>query len=453
MKILANILEAVGHTPLVRLNRVTADFGVKCTVLVKVEGQNPGNSVKDRPALFMLEEAERQGLVKPGATIIEPTSGNTGIGLAQAAAVKGYRCIFVMPDKMSEDKVRLLQAYGAEVVITPTNVEASDPRSYYSVADRLTSEIPNAFQPNQFKNLDNPEAHYRTTGPEIWDDTDGKVTHFVASMGTGGTITGTAKYLKEMNPQVIVVGADPEGSIYSGDTPKAYAVEGIGMSCVPPTIDLSLINVFERVNDKESFQMARRLTREEGIFVGGSAGTAVVAGLRVAKGLPADAIVVVILPSGGRSYVSKLYSDTWMQDNGFLDERAGGKLADLLRHKSLLQPIIYVGPSDPLQRAVNLLRQYNISQLPVMAGDEVVGSIQEGEVMRLVLERVDMDTTLVRDVMGRPFPQLSADADVADACYTLAEGDMAVLVVSDRRPVGVLTKIDFIHYLSDHAKK
>ena len=449
MKYLANILEAIGHTPLVRLNKVTE--GVKCTVLVKVEGQNPGNSVKDRPALFMLEEAERRGLIKPGATIVEPTSGNTGIGIAQAAAVKGYRCIFVMPDKMSEDKVRLLQAYGAEVVITPTNVEASDPRSYYSVADRLTSEIPNAFQPNQFKNLDNPEAHYRTTGPEIWSDTDGRITHLVASMGTGGTITGTARYLKEQRPGVVVVGADPIGSIYSGGEPEPYFVEGIGMSCVPPTIDLTLVDHFERITDKESFLMARRLTREEGIFAGGSSGTAVVAALNVARTLPPEAVVVVILPSGGRSYVSKLYSDTWMKDNGFLDDHPAGKLADLLRHKSLLQPIIYVGPSDPLQRAASLLRQYNISQLPVMAGDEVVGSIHEGEVMRLVLEKVDLNTTLVRNVMGRPFPQLSADADVADACYTLADGDTAVLVVSDRRPVGVLTKIDFIHYLADHA--
>ncbi|MEB3196969.1 MAG: cystathionine beta-synthase [Candidatus Sericytochromatia bacterium] len=449
MNYLGSILEAIGNTPLVRLNKVTD--GASCLVLAKVEAQNPGNSVKDRPSLFMLEEAERRGLLKPGATIVEPTSGNTGIGLAQAAAVKGYRCIFVMPDKMSEDKVRLLQAYGAEVIITPTNVEASDPRSYYSVADRLTAELPNAFQPNQFKNLDNPEAHYRTTGPEIWRDTEGRVTHLVASMGTGGTLSGVARFLKEQNPEIVVIGADPEGSIYSGDEPKPYYVEGIGMSCVPPTADVSLVDRFERVSDRDSFRMARRLTREEGIFCGGSCGTAVTAAVRVASQLPPDAVVVVILPSGGRSYVSKLYSDAWMADHHFIDEPPASKLADLLRQKASLQPIIHVGPSEPVQRAANLLRQYNISQLPVMAGDEVVGAIQEGDVLRLALEKVDLASTLVRDVMGRPFPQLSADVDVADACYTLAEGDSAVLVVSERRPVGVLTRIDFIHFLADQA--
>ncbi|MDB5098951.1 MAG: cystathionine beta-synthase [Cyanobacteria bacterium RYN_339] len=450
MKYFENVLEAIGRTPLIKLNKVTE--GIACTVLAKVEGMNPGGSVKDRPALFMLEQAEKRGLIKPGATIIEPTSGNTGVGLAQAAAVKGYRCIFVMPDKMSEDKVRLLQAYGAEVVITPTNVESADPRSYYSVADRLTAEIPHAFQPNQFKNLDNPMAHYLSTGPEVWQDTAGKVTHLVASMGTGGTITGTARYLKEQNPNVVVVGADPAGSIYSGDEPKPYFVEGIGMSCVPPTIDLSLVDIKERISDRETFTMARRLTREEGIFAGGSSGTAVAAALRIARTLPADAVVVVILPSNGRSYVSKLYSDAWMIDNGFLDERPAGKLSDLLRHKSILQPIISVTPADTVQRASVLLRQYNISQLPVMQDDEVVGSIQETEVMRLVLEKVDLNTTYIHQVMGRPFPTLSADSDVTDACYTVAESDSAVLVVSDRRPVGVLTKIDFIHFLADHHK-
>ncbi|MFP5502034.1 MAG: PLP-dependent cysteine synthase family protein, partial [Candidatus Sericytochromatia bacterium] len=259
MKYLSNILEGIGHTPLVRLNKVTE--GIGCTVLVKVEAMNPGGSVKDRPALYMLEQAEKRGLIQPGATIIEPTSGNTGIGLAQAAAVKGYRCIFVMPDKMSEDKVRLLQAYGAEVVVTPTNVASDDPRNYQQVADRLTKEIPNAFQPSQFRNQDNPEAHYLTTGPEIWEDTDGKITHFVGAMGTGGTITGTSRYLKEQNPNMVVIGADPEGSIYSGGEAGPYLVEGIGMSCIPPTIDLSLVDRFERVSDQESFLMARRLTR------------------------------------------------------------------------------------------------------------------------------------------------------------------------------------------------
>jgi cystathionine beta-synthase len=271
-------------------------------------------------------------------------------------------------------------------------------------------------------------------------------------MGTGGTITGTARYLKEQNPNVVVVGADPAGSVYSGDEPKPYFVEGIGMSCVPPTIDLSLVDLKERVTDQETFTMARRLTREEGIFAGGSSGTAVVAALRVARTLPADAVLVVILPSNGRSYVSKLYSDAWMIDNGFMEERPAGKLSDLLRHKSILQPIISVTPADSVQRASTLLRQYNISQLPVMQGDEVVGSIQETEVMRLVLEKVDLNTTKIHEVMGRPFPTLPADADVTDACYTVAEGDSAVLVVSDRRPVGVLTKIDFIHFLADHYK-
>jgi cystathionine beta-synthase len=383
MKYHNTILDAIGHTPLIKLNKVTE--GIACTVLLKAEGLNPGGSVKDRPALFMLEQAEKRGIIKPGATIIEPTSGNTGIGLAMAAAVKGYRCIFVMPDKMSEDKVCLLQAYGAEVIITPTNVAADDPRNYQMVADRLTAEIPNAYQPSQFRNLDNPEAHYLSTGPEIWADTDGKITHFVASMGTGGTISGTARYLKEQNPHVVVVGADPAGSIYSGDEPKPYFVEGIGMSCVPPTIDLKLVDQMERVSDLETFQMARRLTREEGIFVGGSTGTAVVAALRVARELPADAVVVVVSPSNGRSYMSKFYSDHWMIDNGFMAEQPAGKLSDLLRHKPLLQPIISVRPDEPVARAAHLLRQYNVSQLPVLADDQLVGSIQENEVMRLVL--------------------------------------------------------------------
>lgn len=451
MKYYETILDAIGHTPLIKLNKVTE--GIAATVLLKAEGLNPGGSVKDRPALYMLEQAEKAGLIKPGATIIEPTSGNTGIGLAMAAAVKGYRCIFVMPDKMSEDKVRLLQAYGAEVIITPTNVAADDPRNYQVVADRLTAEIPNAYQPSQFRNLDNPQAHYLSTGPEIWQDTDGKITHYVASMGTGGTITGTARYLKEQNPNVIVVGADPVGSIYSGDEPKPYFVEGIGMSCVPPTIDLTLVDQFERVDDHESFVMARRLTREEGIFVGGSTGTAVVAALRVARELPADAVVVVVSPSNGRSYMSKFYSDNWMIDQGFMKEQPAGKLSDLLRHKSLLQPIISVRPEEPVARAAQLLRQFNVSQLPVLQDEVVVGSIQENEVMRLVLEKVDLTATTVRDVMGHPFPQLDVDTSVVDACYTVADGDAAVLVTSNRRPVGVLTKIDFIHYMADVFKK
>src|ERR1700678_1810578 len=287
-----NALSALGNTSLVKLNKVTD--GAECLVLAKVEYMNPGGSVKDRPAVAMLEEAERAGLLKPGGTIVEPTSGNTGSGLAMAAAIRGYRCILVMPDKMAKEKIDLLKAYGAEVVVTPTNVPPDSPESYYGVANRLASEIPGAFQPNQFHNQFNPEAHYRTTGPEIWQQTNGTITHFVAGIGTGGTISGTARYLKDQNPKIHVVGADPEGSIYSGDTPRSYAVEGIGMSYLPETVDLKVIDEMVRVSDRESFLMARRITREEGLLVGGSSGTAAVAAVKLAKTLPKDAIVVVL---------------------------------------------------------------------------------------------------------------------------------------------------------------
>ncbi|MGB8520074.1 MAG: cysteine synthase family protein, partial [Candidatus Tumulicola sp.] len=287
-----NALEAIGHTPLVRLNKVTGDAG--CLVLAKVEYMNPGGSVKDRPAVAMLDAAEQRGLLKPGGTIVEPTSGNTGTGLAMAAAIRGYRCILVMPDKMSKEKIDLLRAYGADVVITPTNVPADSPESYYAVANRLAAEIPGAFQPNQFHNQFNPEAHYHTTGPEIWEQTRGTVTHFVAGIGTGGTISGTARYLKEKNPEIHVVGADPEGSIYSGDIPRSYHVEGIGMNYLPETVDLRVIDEVIRVSDRESFLLARRITREEGLLVGGSSGTAAVAAVKLAQTLPPESIVVVI---------------------------------------------------------------------------------------------------------------------------------------------------------------
>ena len=315
MKYASSVLEAIGHTPLVRLQRVAA--GLRPTILAKVEYLNPGGSIKDRIGLAMIEAAEREGLLRPGGTIVEATAGNTGAGLALAAAVKGYRCVFVLPDKMSEEKVNLLKAYGAEIVITPTAVPPDSPESYNGVADRLAREIPNAFRPGQFTNPRNPRAHYETTGPEIWADTEGRVDVLVAGIGTGGTISGAGRYLKERQPGLIVVGADPEGSILSGDTPRSYKVEGIGEDFFPDTYDREIVDEMVRVSDAESFLTARRLAREEGLLVGGSSGTAVAAALRYAQRLDAGKVVVVILPDTGRNYLSKLHSDAWMQANGF----------------------------------------------------------------------------------------------------------------------------------------
>jgi cystathionine beta-synthase len=442
-----NALEAIGHTPLVKLNKVTDSAA--SLVLAKVEYVNPGGSVKDRPAVAMLEAAERQGQLKPGGTIVEPTSGNTGTGLAMAAAIRGYRCILVMPDKMSREKIDLLRAYGAEVVITPTNVPADSPESYYGVANRLASEIPGAFQPNQFHNHFNPEAHYHTTGPEIWEQTAGTITHFVAGIGTGGTISGSARFLKERNPKIHVVGADPEGSIYSGDIPRSYAVEGIGMNYLPETVDLRVIDEVVRVSDRDSFLMARRITREEGLLVGGSSGTAAVAAAKLAKTLPKDAIVVVIFPDSGRGYMSKIFNDDWMIANGFLaDAKRRATVGDVLRTKTPLPPLLTVAHDDTVKTALDLLRQYEISQMPVMRGHEQVGSINDVGVMQSVFDHADIIHQPVSDVMGRPFPALEQFEEIERAYKLLTLANPAIVVVDDGEPIGVLTRQDIITFLS-----
>jgi len=441
-----NALETVGATPLIRLNRV---IDARCLVLAKVELFNPGGSVKDRPALTMVADAEARGLLRPGGTIVEATSGNTGTGLAMVAAIKGYRCILVMPDKVSEEKIRLLRAYGAETVITPTSVPASSPESYYGVAAKLASEIPGAFQPNQFANMQNPAAHEATTGPEIWDATAGKITHFVSGIGTGGTISGVAHYLKKKKPSIVVVGADPEGSIYSGDTAKSYKVEGIGEDFLPATVDLRAIDQIERVSDKDSFLMARRTCREEGLLVGGSSGTALVAAARVTPDLPSDAVVVVLLPDDGRGYLTKIFNDEWMRANGFLgEEGVGATVGDVLRGKGELPPLITLAPGDPVKRGIELMREFQISQIPVVEHGEMVGSINEVAVMQLVYDHADVAHKPVKDVMARPFPVLDEHDEISRAYKELSLGHGAVVVARKGSPAGVLTKMDIISYLS-----
>lgn len=454
MEVLDSFLDAVGDTPLVRLNKVAR--GVAPAVLAKLEMLNPGGSVKDRIGLRMIEAAERAGFLKPGGTIVEPTSGNTGHGLAIAAAIRGYKCIFVMPDKMSQEKISLLRAYGAEVVITPTSVPPESPESYYRVADRLTEEIPGAFQPNQYFNEENPAAHEATTGPEIWRQTDGRITAFVTGVGTGGTITGVARYLKSQNPDVLVVGADPEGSIFSGDV-HTYLTEGIGEDFWPNTFDPSLVDRYVRVSDRDAFRMARRITREEGILVGGSSGTAVVAALEVARELGPDDVVVVILPDTGRNYLSKLYSDTWLLQYGLTDRPEIVRVEEVLEAKhGELPPVVTVNAQDRVRQAIDALQRYSISQAPVvreasMDVAQFVGSIRERELLDRIFRDPDALQAGVAEVMGPPIAMVEFDEPVDLAFEALQQGT-AVLVVKAGQVLGVLTRADLLEFLAHRRR-
>jgi len=439
-----NILQSVGHTPLVRLRRMAAD--VPAPIWVKVESLNPGGSIKDRVAIAMIAEAEKRGWLRPGGTIIEATAGNTGVGLAMVAAVKGYRCIFVLPDKMSSEKISLLKAYGAEVVITPTAVAPDSPDSYNGVADRLSREIPGAWRPNQFTNLANPEMHYRTTGPEIWEQSDGKVTVFVCGVGTGGTLTGVARYLKERNPDVRVVGADPVGSVLSGGSPQPWKVEGIGEDFVPKTFNGQFVDDWVQVSDAESFHTARELARREGMLLGGSSGTVVAAGLRYARRLTANDFVVIICADTGRNYMSKCFNDQWLADNKLQwDLETPHSVGDLLKTRGE-RSLLTISPTESVAAAIETLRNAGISQLPVMDNGKPVGSVQEVTLARILHDHRDPETIVVGDVMAKPLPVVEVSTNLDEAYRLLLSGNTGVLAAHNGSIAGIVTRIDLINY-------
>jgi len=449
-----SILDLVGNTPLVRLRRISAAEELRCTLLAKVETVNPGGSVKDRVAIAMVDAAERAGLLQPGGTIVEPTSGNTGAGLAIVAAQRGYHCIFVMSDKMSDEKVALLRAYGAEVVVCPTAVPPEDPRSYYSTAERLVRETPGAFRPDQYSNPANPTAHEQTTGPEIWEQTRGRVTHFVAGVGTGGTITGVGHALKQRKPAVEIIGADPSGSVYSGGTGRPYLVEGVGEDFWPTTFDRTVVDRVIEVSDADSFLTARRVTQEEGLLIGGSGGTAVHAALEVARPLDEAAVVVVLLPDSGRSYLTKIFDDDWMFDMGFL--RADGLLAaDVLNAKGgHLPDLVLVLPDEQVRDAIDVMHETGVSQVvvsvtkePPLAAKEVVGTLRELELMDLTFRDDDVLDQPIAAVMSPPMPNVGIGEPVARVVECLEQGP-SVLVLDGGHPIGVLTRSDVLSFLA-----
>jgi cystathionine beta-synthase len=454
------LLDLVGGTPIVRLDKLGRD--VAPTLLAKLEHLNPGGSVKDRIGLPMIEQAERDGKLSPGGTIVEPTSGNTGVGLAIAAAIKGYRCIFVMPDKMSQEKIALLRAYGAEVVICPTAVPPDSPESYYSVSDRLAEEIPGGFKPDQYSNMANPDAHYEVTGPEIWEQTAGELDAIVISVGTGGTISGVGRFFKERKPEVLVVGADPEGSVYTAHDEAGvhpYLVEGIGKDSWPQTMDPEVVDEWVRVSDRDSFLTARRLAREEGILAGGSAGTTLWAALQLAERFGPEAQILTIIPDTGRNYLSKFYDDNWMLDHGFLERRTlaptVGAVLDAKRTEEAEVPqFIVIGSHQKVGEAIELMQRYSISQLPVVrdgASDslaDVVGSLQDRYLLDRVFKNPDALHEDVANAMQPPLATIDAGDSLDEVFPTLTGRTNAVVVASEGRPVGVITRSDLLEYLA-----
>jgi cystathionine beta-synthase len=458
MRYAEHVMDLVGDTPLVKLGRVTE--GLTATVLAKVEYLNPGGSVKDRIALRMIDAAEQSGELRPGGTIVEPTSGNTGIGLAMIAQRRGYKCVFVCPDKVSLDKRNVLRAYGAEVVVCPTAVAPEHPDSYYNTSDRLTREIPGAWKPNQYANPANPASHYASTGPELWEQTDGRITHFVAGIGTGGTISGTGRYLKEASGgRVKVIGADPEGSVYSGGSGRPYLVEGVGEDFWPTTYDRDICDEILAVRDADSFEMTRRLAREEALLVGGSCGMAAVAAVRVAASLPpgeaAGAVIVVLLPDGGRGYLGKVFDDAWMSTYGFLSaESSEATAGDVLRGKDgRLPQLVHGHPNETVADVAGYLREFGVSQLPIVAAEppvmaaEVVGAVNERELLDALFTGRANLADRVEQHMSAPLPTIGAGEPVTAAMTALADADGALVLV-DGKPAGVITRHDVLGFLS-----
>ncbi len=452
--VVESLAELVGDTPLVRLRKVTE--GIACPVYAKLEYLNPGGSVKDRIAQIMIEAAEREGLLRPGGTIVEPTSGNTGVGLAIVAAQRGYRCVFTMPDKISAEKIDILRAYGAEVLVCPTAVAPEDPRSYYSVARQQVAATPGAWSPDQYSNPNNPLAHYRSTGPELWEQTEGRITAFVAGIGTGGTICGTGKYLKEVSAgRVTIVGADPQGSVYSGGTGRPYLVEGVGEDIWPATYDPSVPDWVEAVSDRESFVMTRRLAREEALLVGGSCGLATVAALRVAGNSPPDGMVVVLLPDSGRGYLSKIFNDDWMSRYGFLTGTGDeATLGDVLARKGdELPDLVHVHPDETVGAAIAVLREYGVSQLPVVKEEppvmaaEVVGAVAERELLDAVFRDPSALGAPISAHLSSPLPTAGIGEPVS-AVIPVLERASAVLVHDGGRPLGIVTRSDVLGFLA-----